>query len=164
MTTITPKEIEQQIITRLENSDDRNDIILDLCESQDMDWRHAEALVDSIHARNADNITLSQSPLLILLALAIFLGGAGLISYAIYNAVSVYKTIYWLHSQAPNNGSSVFWEVVHDFLFYMMLTGSEYFGMLVLGIGMIVGSLRGMQDVWSAVFAKLGIFSERRIV
>jgi len=159
MTTTLPKETERQIIARLENGDDRNDVILDLCESQDLDWNNAEALVDLIHAENADDITLSQSPLLVLLAMAFFLGGTGLISYITYNTISVYKAIYWVRSQMPNSGPFG-WKVAHDFVIYLMITGGEYFGMLILGIGMMVGSLRGMQDVWSAVFAKLGIFRD----
>ena len=54
MTTI-PEEFEQRIITRLKDGDNRNDILLDLCESQGLDWKQAEAILDSIHAENADD-------------------------------------------------------------------------------------------------------------
>jgi hypothetical protein len=30
--------------------------------------------------------------------------------------------------------------------------------MLILGMAMIIGSLRGLSDVWMAIFNKLGIF------
>lgn len=159
MMTHIPKEIERQIITRLENGDDRDDIILDICESRNIDWKNAEALVDSIHAEHADNITLSQSPLLILLALAIFLGGVGLILYAVYDAFSVYQASDWGQSQRPDIGQFE-WKAGYGFLIYLVITGGNYFGMLVLGIGMIIGSLRGMQDVWSVIYAQLGIFQD----
>lgn len=160
MTPTLPREVEKQIVARLENGDDHNAIVLDLSESQNLDWREAEALVDSVRAENADDITLYQSPILIALALVIFLGGAGLISYTIYNTIFTYKSLYWLHSQTPTGGPPTLWEVVYDFMLYLILTGKENLGLLILGIGMIAGSLKGMQEVWSAIFAKLGIFQD----
>lgn len=161
MITTLPPEAEGQIIARLKNGDERNDIIFDLCNSQNLDWKDAEALVESVHAGNADDITLYQSPLLVAVALAIFLGGAGLVAYTTFNQAAMFQAIYRLRSQSPGNGTPVLWGTVHDFLFYLILTGREYVGMLVVGIAMIVGSLRGMQDVWSALFAKTGIFQGR---
>jgi hypothetical protein len=31
----------------------------------------------------------------------------------------------------------------------------------LLGLGMVAGSLRGMTDVWTAIFEKLGIFQNQ---
>jgi len=158
MTKTLPAEVEQQILARLENGDERDAIIFDLCESQNLDWQEAEAFADSIHAENADHIMLYHSPLLVALALATFLGGTGLIIYVIYAGISTYESIYWLHSQSPTGKPPTFGEVTYDFFFYLILTGKENLGLLILGMGMMVGSLRGMQDVWSALFAKWGLF------
>ena len=151
MTTTLPEEIEQQIITRLEDGDNRNDIILDLCESQGLDWKQAETILDSIHAENADDITLTQSPILVLIALAIFIGWVGAIIYSAVQLVAMYG----IFDSLPNQNQA---QGIGAFLFYLIMDGAGYLGLVLLGSGMIAGSLRGMQDVWSAIFAKLGWF------
>lgn len=150
MTTIS-EELKQQIIARLEDSHNINDIILDLCESQGLEWKEAEAIVNSIHAENADDITLTQSPILVLIALASFLGGLGAIAFAAVNLAGIWIMIY--ENQADFDRMRFF-----SGIFYLAVNGIEYFGLVVLGIGMIIGSLRGMSEVWSAIFAKLGWF------
>lgn len=150
MTTI-PKDLEQQIISRLEDSHDRNDIILDLCESQGMDWQQAEAIVDSIHAENADDITLTQSPILVLIALGIFIGGVGALFYGASQLVAMYEFFIGISDQNQPQG-------IGAFLIYLMADGAGYLGLFAIGIAMVTGSLRGMSDVWSAIFAKLGWF------
>lgn len=150
MTTI-PNELKQQIITRLEDSENRNDIILDLCESQGLDWKQAEAIVDSIHAEHANNITLTQSPILVLIALAIFIGGTAALFYGAAQLVAMYEFFVEISNQ--NHPQSI-----GGFLIYLLADGVGYLGLFALGIAMIVGSLRGMSEVWSAIFAKLGWF------
>ena len=150
MTTL-PEEIEQQIIARLEDNENRNDILLDLCESQGLDWKQAEALLDSIHAENADDITLTQSPILVLIALAIFVGGVGALFYGAAQLVAMYEFFVGLSDQNQPQG-------VGSFLIYLLADGAGYLGLFAIGIAMIAGSLRGMSDVWSAIFAKLGLF------
>ena len=150
MTTIS-EELEQQIIARLEDSHDRNDIILDLCESQGLDWKQAEAVVDSIHAENADDIALTQSPILVLLALAIFVCGVGAIIYGAAQLVAMYEFFVEISNQNQPQG-------IGAFLVYLIADGAGYLGLFALGAAMIIGSLRGMSEVWSAIFAKLGWF------
>lgn len=152
MLTPISSELEKKILQRLEDGDDRNDIILDLCESQGLDWQEAESMVDSVHAEHEVDITLTQSPLLVFLALVIFLAGVGLMAYVAYDVTAMYKMLDGIHPRTPDTGP------LGSLLTYLMLTGNQYLGLLVLSIAMIVGSLRGMQDVWAAIFAKIGLF------
>jgi hypothetical protein len=152
MSTDLPVELEKRILQRLEDSADRNDIILELCESQGMDWREAEALLDSIHFHHAADITLRQSPLLVALALVFFLGGIGLIAYIAYDLVSFYRML----DEMPSHGSSS--GPFGGLLVYLSIVGAQYSGMILLALAMIVGSIKGMENVWEAIFAKLGIF------
>jgi len=147
--TTIPAELERKLLERLENNDNRNDILLELCESGDMDWREAEALLDSILTRHTVDITFRQSPLLVALALVFFFGGVGLIAYMTYDLVSVYRTLDALPGQ--RSGSEPF----GGLLVYLSIVGTQYFGMVLLAIAMIVGSLKGMEDVWAAIFARL---------
>lgn len=159
MTTNPSDDLEKSILQQLEDANNRNDIILNVSELEGMDWKEAERLVDSVQAKHAHDITLIQSPLLVSLALVTFLAGASLLAYVIYNAITIFESLYWARSQMPNEGPFG-WKVAHDFLIVMMTVSEEYFALLVLGVAMVAGSLRGMQDVWEAVFAKLGMFSK----
>ncbi len=150
MTTTIPEEPEKEIIERLENGEDRDDIILDLAERRKLDWKEAEALVDSTQAEHADDITLAQSPLLVLIALSVFIGGLFLVGVAVYDIAAVYDTFASAESPAGVG-----------FFFYLFTYGGFFWEIGLLGMGMIVGSLRGLSDVWAAIFAKLGIFQEQ---
>lgn len=142
--------IEEEIVERLEKVEDKDDIILDLCNRLGLDWKDVEAAVEHVHATNADDITLSQSPFLVLLALVTFIGGVGLAGYAAYSLIGAYEL--FVAMQSDNAGA------LGGFLIYLLGYGQAIFWELIFGAGMIVGSLTGMRDVWVAVFAKLGIF------
>lgn len=45
----------------------------------------------------------------------------------------------------------------HALMIYLASNGGGLLGSLLLGIAMIVGSLKGMQNIWEAIFKKLGI-------
>lgn len=140
--------IEEGIFERLTNGESHDDIILDLCETENMTWPEAEALLERVGAEKKHHIVLAQSPLLVLIALATFIGGVGLVVYSAFNISSAF-----LSYQDTNSGSvGALGMVLHLF------TYGEYLWFLaLLGLGMIIGSLKGMQDVWSAVFHKLGV-------
>ena len=145
-------DIEREIVERLEASEDKDDIIFDLCNRLGRDWKEVEAAVEHVHATNADDITLSQSPLLVLLALVTFIGGVGLAGFSTYNLIGAYETFLALQNDRAG--------AIGGFLIYLLGYGQMIFWEFIFGAGMIVGSLTGMRDVWVAVFAKLGIFSE----
>ncbi len=113
-----------------------------------MNWPEAEALFERINAEKEHHIVLAQSPLLVLIALAIFVGGVGLAVFSTYNITSVFLSYY----DAKSGSLGALGMILHLFTY-----GGYLWFLAVLGIGMIVGSLKGMQDVWSAIFHKLGI-------
>lgn len=63
------------VIQRTVAGENRDDIILDICEQTGAKWDEVEALVGQIVEENQGAITLRQSPLLVFLALATFFGG-----------------------------------------------------------------------------------------
>jgi hypothetical protein len=140
--------IEANLIERLANGESRDDIILALCENENMNWPEAEALLERINAEKEHHIVLAQSPLLVLIALAIFVGGVGLAVFSTYNITSVFLSYY--DAKSGSLGAL-------GMILYLFTYGGYLWFLAVLGIGMIVGSLKGMQDVWSAIFHKLGI-------
>lgn len=140
-------ELEKQIVERLENGESKDDIILDLCENMNINWPEAEALVNRIQSVNENKITLAQSPLLVLIALTTFIGGVILISITVYDIISVYN------SYTGGNGPQGL-----GFLAYLFAYGGFFWELALLGLVMIIGSLKGMEEVWAAIFEKLGMF------
>ncbi len=84
--------IEERILQRLTDAEDRENIILDLCETENLNWSEARAMVDAVEARKKNQIVLAQSPVLVMIALGIFIGGLVLLGYAVYNIAVVYET------------------------------------------------------------------------
>jgi hypothetical protein len=148
-------ELEEKIVERLENGETKNDIILDLCENANMNWTQAEAMVEEVHAENQGHIALAQSPLLVSIALIIFIGGAGLVIYSAYDLFVMYSAFRDMYTPANPSGLAA------GFLWYLFLNGEGLLGMTILGTAMMIGSMRGMANVWTAIFEKLGIFQSR---
>jgi len=135
------RKVKEKILADLTAARNLDDTVADVCEATNLDWEQAEALVHSLAAKNEHGITLSQSPVLILLALFTFISGAGLVFYALYQFYLVYSAD------------------TRTFLFQMLflgMNGQIVFWSLLLGVAMILGSLKGMQGVWEAILERWG--------
>lgn len=139
-------ELEEKIVERLENGEDKDDMLLDLCESMNISWPEAEALLERIEAENKNHIVLAQSPLLVLIALAGFICGLVLIGFCVYDIAIVYNDYAAAKSLAGMG-----------FVLYLFIYGGFFWELGLLGLAMMIGSLWGMSDVWTAIFEKLGI-------
>ena len=150
MTTTFDAELEREIVRKLKSGEDKDDLILLVCERAGINWNEAEALVNDIESTHQHSITLAQSPLLVGLALGTFLSGVVLMGYAGYEAYTVLSSL----AQAdPTDLGTITGSAT-----YLYFYGAEMGGLLLLGVAMIVGSLKGMRSVWEAIFAKLGIY------
>ncbi len=150
---VNDPEIKRVVLEELNNARDPNDIILEACEKYGLAWPEAEALVRQVQEENRDTITLRHAPLLTALALASFFGGMVVLAIGFYPIVVVAATIL-------RNGN--FESLLHSGeLFYalsvMVHTGLTPFAAIPLGGAMVLGSLIGMRDVWSAILIKLKI-------
>ena len=143
--------IEQHILERLKNADDWNDIIMNMCEAGNMDWSEAKAFVQGIEAQKKNQIVLAQSPVLVLVALAIFIGGIALSAWAVGRVVMMYYTF------SVSSGSSDLPVHVLYFLIYIIAYAPMFVAFFALGLGMIIGGLKGMQDIWRAFFEMSGL-------
>ncbi len=136
------EELEDQIVERLTGAEDENDIILDICEKTGLGWADVQAEVERLKLENKDEIVVGQSPLLMISALFIFLTGLGLMGYSIYQAVLYYS------------GFSA------TFVLYLSVSIQGVIGTFILGLAMMIGSLKGMSTVWESIFAWIGKLSE----
>jgi hypothetical protein len=131
--------LSQKILEDLTDARNMDDIVREVCEKTDLDWTRASSLVNRLAAENSDRIILSQSPLLVPLALFTFLSGAMLVIYDLYQFYQVYSA----------DSKTFLFE-----LLFLGMNGSWIFWSFLLGIAMIFGSLKGMEDVWEAIFER----------
>ena len=75
------EEITAFVISELGKHHNRNEIIRSLCERTGMMWSDAEKLVRQVESDHSHEIRAKQSPLLVALAVVIFIAGIGLIFY-----------------------------------------------------------------------------------
>jgi hypothetical protein len=86
-----PQEVKEKILADLTAVRNLDDIVAEVCDAADLNWGDAEALVNRLAVQNKHDITLSQSPVLVALALFTFISGAVLIFYALYQFYLVYS-------------------------------------------------------------------------
>ncbi len=137
------------IIHHLSEGDAPQDLVFDLCQKYNLSWPEAEALVQRVQTDGAGEIARKQFPLLIVLALAIFVAGLALIGY------SLYQLGFPLIQGSLTNGTPV--DAANLSLYVLdVIIGSR--GMVivafVVGFGMVMGSLLGMRDVWIKILNK----------
>ncbi len=135
-------ELHHYIIERLSQAVDPDDLILELCDRHNLTWPEAEAMVARIRLEHQDLISRKQSPLLVALALALFLSGwvilwfemnvIRLLVEAYIQARKQPPAILDLLSAAPNS-------------LFLLVEGTP------LAVAMILGSLLGMRKVWSSI-------------
>jgi hypothetical protein len=131
--------LSQKILKDLADARNRDDIVREVCEGADLDWKRAEALVNRLSVENEDKITLLQSPMLVPLALLTFVTGVLLISYDLYQFYRVYSA----------DSRSFLFEML-----FLGVSGSGVFWSFLLGVAMILGSLKGMVRIWQAILEK----------
>jgi hypothetical protein len=88
-------------------------------------------------------ITLRQSPLLVLLALATFLGGWISLGVAAVKSYDFISAVLFTRNAFVTSVGVVVYLV--EYLPYLA-------GWITVGVGMILGSLLGMQKIWEAIF------------
>lgn len=133
------------IARRLAETADRNRVVEEICLLHNMPWSQSEALVDHALAYHHDDITRYQTPVLIPLALAVFIGGAALSAWQLLGLAAFFSAL-------ANPRAATFFDIYNlSFGFFDVLT--NLWGMLaafVTGLAMMLGSYIGMKDVWVA--------------
>jgi len=135
-------ELTSLIINRLSDAVPPNDIILEICNQTGFSWTEAEVILKQVQTENEQVITKRQSPLLTLLAFTIFAGGVVLLAYAIYMLVLTTST-YTSTLVNPWNLANI--------LYFVFNYAAFSFSIILFAIGMIIGSLLGMRDVWASI-------------
>lgn len=130
-------ETEAWITEQLVNGVPQEDIVLRLTQKTGLYWPDAEALVRETASRNVEKIERKQAPLVIALALFLFLGGIGVILLGL----SPFMLVFTGERAMPVNLTTL--------IMLFAQTGSGSFWLMMTGAGMVFGSLIGMRRVWS---------------
>jgi hypothetical protein len=156
-------ELVAGIIKRLSDSDDPDDIIMDICQKTGWSWSEAEGLVNRVREEDELKITQKQMPILVGVAFFIFAAGLVLTGYGLYAIVTTLA----VHQGdlGPRDITSYIMPVIEKgidpasalqpavFPYFNLIVGFilSPISALLFGIAMILGSLLGLRDAWSVL-------------
>ena len=118
------QEATEFVIRELGRHHQRNDIIQKLCETGGMNWSQAEKFLEMVETQNRSRIAAKQSPLVAVIGVFIVIAGLAIALVTIY-------------------------ETLQGTIMFLLALPIPYLGNLILiliGIGMIAGGIRGMWD------------------
>lgn len=142
-----PRELEDFILRRLAETADRNKVIEETCLEGGFHWKDAEQIVDHLIRFHQFDLTRRQSPLLVLAALSIFIGGVILVAW---NLLGVWNYLWPLLD--PQTPDTLGFYLFYSDLFQTLLFYPQAIPLFITGLAMIAGSYFGMKDVWASIF------------
>ena len=132
-------ELTAYILERLSSMANTDDLVLDICQKTGLHWNEAEAWVETLKVQHESEISRRQSPLLVTLAVVIFLGGAEIASAAGY---FLYETAL----DALHTDDSL---ARLDLFLYLFRAAPDIISIGVFGGAMMAGSSLGLYQIWS---------------
>ena len=135
-------DLTNYIVDRLSDAVTPDDIIMDICDKTGISWPEAEALVEQVQSEHEQDVTKRQFPLLTLVALSIFVGGVGLLTYSVY---MLFLTTSTYTSTTLNP-----WDLP-DTLNFIFNYAAFTLSLILFAIAMILGSLLGMRQIWATI-------------
>lgn len=127
------EELTAFIIKELGKHHDRKEIIRNVCERSELDWKGAERLVALVESEHKGTITSRQTPLLLFLSIGTLLIGLGLLAFNMQIVVAFFQK---------------------DVLSQILALQSGYYRLigLITGLGMTVGGLVGLWKAFGSLF------------
>lgn len=132
-------KISKYILDRLSAHATLDQITYSLCEKYGLRWDDAYSMVFYVKTEHAQDIAKRQFPMMLGLALFTFVGGVGAIAWAIFE-LNIYANI--LIAERALTGLSA------NIMLTLVQTAPGYFGIIGMGLAMIVGSVIGMRQEW----------------
>jgi hypothetical protein len=141
------RELEELLLRRLAETADRNQVIGELSLAAGLHWQEAEAIVDHLIQFHQLELTRRQGPLLVLVAVSLFIGGVILMAW---NLLGVYNYLWpYLDPQTPDVLGLYFF---YSDLFQTLLFYPQAVPLFLTGLAMLAGSYFGMKEVWASFF------------
>lgn len=140
------EKLTEFILERLARSANRDDLTLEVCQMTGASWEEAEGKIMEVEIYRAEEIARRRSPLMLGLAAALFLGGAGLAIDAWMGLHNLTREIIFAEPEQVRGVALVV-------LLAELAPGA--FWQAVTGAAMMAGSLVGLNDIWSAILDRI---------
>lgn len=153
--------LHDEIIQKLARQVDEDDLILSVCEKQQVSWNKAKALIEEIKTEHGETILVRQMPVKMLIALATLVFGLVLVSLTVMFIVDLLTLVSSsLTSRGIELGGTSLLADAHTTLFQVVMQNSPYVvpaiaALLINGLGMVFGSLLGMREAWDWLIDKV---------
>ena len=160
--------LHDEIIQKLARQVDEDDLILAVCEKQQVGWNEAKALIEEIKAEHGETILVRQMPVRMLIALATLVFGLVLVSLTVMFTVDLLTLVSRsLKSGGIEMGDTSLLVNTNMTLFQVVMQNSPYvvpgiLALLINGLGMVFGSLLGMREAWDWLIDKVSVLLFQR--
>ncbi len=141
----------QRLVSRLASGENPDEIIYELCETSNLSWPEAEALVRQIQADQEETIVRKQSPLTVLLALILFVAGLAMMTAGLYVIVITFEIP--SHVSGPTRLIST--------IGYAIQSWPAAWLLILFGFSTVVGSMIGMRQTLSSLLE--GVLNRLRL-
>lgn len=155
------EKVHDYIISKLAREIDENDLILAVCEQQQVSWKDAKALIDGVRSDHEDSTATWQLPIKTILAVATLLIGLTLVIATTIFLVGLLALVSGILSARPfGPGEISILGEANLTLAQILMNQSPAAIPLVAagfinGLGMIFGSLLGMRETWAYLIDKV---------
>jgi hypothetical protein len=155
------EKVHEYIVSKLARDGDENDLILAVCEQQQVNWKEAKALIAEIKSEHEDSIAARQLPLKTIIAVATLVIGLTLVIVTTLFMVDLIALVTGILSSRSIDLDrlSILGEA-NLVLAQLLMNQSPAAIPLVAagfinGLGMIFGSLLGMHETWAYLIDKI---------
>ncbi len=127
------EELTTFIVKELGKHHDRKEIVREVCEQSQLNWKEAEQLIALVEAQHKRTIAVQQTPLLLFLSIGTLLIGIGLLAFNMQILLAFFQK---------------------DLFAQILSLQSSYYRMagLITGLGMTVGGMVGLWRAFGAIF------------
>lgn len=127
------EELTNFIIKELGKHHDCKEIVRNVCEQSQLNWKEAEQLIALVESQHRRTIATRQTPLLLFLSIGTLLIGIGLLAFNMQVLLAFFQK---------------------DLLVPVLSLQSGYYRMigLITGLGMTVGGIVGVWRAFGAIF------------
>jgi hypothetical protein len=136
---VDDEQVRRYVVARLAEGIHSRDIVLNVCETQGLDWPQAENLVNEIAAFARGDVARRRFPLFALLALGVIAGGSALMASFVASVIAPFMIA--MAEPGPLAATEA-----GTLLGWLMLD-LESVGRAVLGAAMIAGGAVGLHRV-----------------
>ena len=155
------EKVHDYIVSKLARDINENDLILAVCEQQQVSWKEAKALIEGVRSEHEDSIAARQLPVKTIMAVATLVIGLTLVIGTTIFLVDLIALVTGMLSARPVDPGEVSILGEANSVLTQILMGQSTAAIplvaagFINGLGMIFGSLIGMRETWAYLIDKV---------